>query len=96
MREWYTKGTSSSPGLAFGNATVHVQPKRGCFGAKCDGQVCKILHDPDCPPPHQYLATYHSIEEIFGADVIVQVGTHGNLEFFPGKGVGLSGYVSRM
>jgi cobaltochelatase CobN len=77
-------------GLSFRNATVHVQPKRGCFGARCDGQVCKILHDPDCPPPHQYLATYHWIEDIFGADVIVQVGTHGNLEFLPGKGVGLS------
>ncbi|MFA5330832.1 MAG: cobaltochelatase subunit CobN [Methanoregula sp.] len=77
-------------GLSLGNATVHVQPKRGCFGARCDGQVCKILHDPDCPPPHQYLATYHWIEDIFGADVIVQVGTHGNLEFLPGKGVGLS------
>jgi len=77
-------------GLSFGNATVHVQPKRGCFGARCDGQVCKILHDPDCPPPHQYLATYHWIEDIFGADMIVQVGTHGNLEFLPGKGVGLS------
>ena len=77
-------------GVSFGNATVHVQPKRGCFGARCDGQVCKILHDPDCPPPHQYLATYHWIEDIFGADVIVQVGTHGNLEFLPGKGVGLS------
>jgi cobaltochelatase CobN len=77
-------------GLSFGNATVHVQPKRGCFGARCDGQVCKILHDPDCPPPHQYLATYHWIQDIFGADVIVHVGTHGNLEFLPGKGVGLS------
>ena len=77
-------------GLSFGNATVHVQPKRGCFGARCDGQVCKILHDPDCPPPHQYLATYHWIEDIFGADVIVQVGTHGNSEFLPGKGIGLS------
>ncbi|MEN6609780.1 MAG: cobaltochelatase subunit CobN [Methanoregulaceae archaeon] len=77
-------------GLSLGNATVHVQPKRGCFGSKCDGQVCKILHDPECPPPHQYLATYHWIEDIFGADVIVQIGTHGNLEFLPGKGVGLS------
>jgi cobaltochelatase CobN len=77
-------------GLLLGNATVHVQPKRGCFGARCDGSVCKMLHDPDCPPTHQYLATYHWIEDIFGADVVVQVGTHGNLEFLPGKGVGLS------
>ncbi|WAC05779.1 MAG: cobaltochelatase subunit CobN [Methanoregula sp.] len=77
-------------GISFGNATVHVQPKRGCYGARCDGQVCRILHDPDCPPPHQYLATYYWIRSICGVDVIVHVGTHGNLEFLPGKGLGLS------
>lgn len=77
-------------GLSFGNASVHVQPKRGCYGARCDGSVCKILHDPDCPPPHQYLATYQYIQKIFRADVVVHVGTHGSLEFLPGKGLGLS------
>lgn len=77
-------------GLSYGNATVHVQPKRGCYGARCDGSVCKILHDPDCPPPHQYLATYQYIQTIFRADVVVHVGTHGSLEFLPGKGLGLS------
>lgn len=78
-------------GVRYGNAVVCVQPKRGCAGARCDGRVCKILHDPDIPPPHQYLATYRWLEGEFGADVIVHVGTHGNLEFLPGKGVGLSG-----
>jgi cobaltochelatase CobN len=78
-------------GVQYGNAVVCVQPKRGCAGARCDGQVCKILHDPDIPPPHQYLATYRYLERDFGVDVIVHVGTHGNLEFLPGKGVGLSG-----
>lgn len=78
-------------GVQYGNAVVCVQPKRGCAGARCDGQVCKILHDPDIPPPHQYLATYRYLECDFGADLIVHVGTHGNLEFLPGKGVGLSG-----
>jgi len=77
-------------GVQYGNATVSVQPKRGCYGARCDGEVCKILHDPDCPPPHQYLATYNYLTHIFGADVIIHVGTHGNMEFLPGKGVGLS------
>ncbi len=77
-------------GLKFGHIVVCVQPKRGCAGPRCDGRVCKILHDPDIPPPHQYLATYRYLEEVFGADVIVHVGTHGNLEFLPGKGVGLS------
>lgn len=77
-------------GISFGNAVVCVQPKRGCAGARCDGRVCKILHDPEIPPPHQYLATYRYLENDFGADVIIHVGTHGNLEFLPGKSVGLS------
>ena len=77
-------------GIRYGNALVCVQPKRGCAGARCDGRVCKILHDPQVPPTHQYLATYHYIEEEFGADVVIHVGTHGNLEFLPGKSVALS------
>lgn len=78
------------PGLTFGNVFLCIQPKRGCAGAKCDGKVCKILHDPTCPPPHQWLAVYRWIERELGADVIVHVGTHGYLEFLPGKGCGLS------
>lgn len=77
-------------GVRYGNAVVLVQPKRGCAGARCDGQVCKILHDPDVPPPHQYVATYKWLSREFGAHAVVHVGTHGNLEFLPGKGVGLS------
>ncbi len=77
-------------GIDYGNAVVCVQPKRGCAGARCDGQVCRILHDPDVPPPHQYVATYKWLSRSFNADAVVHVGTHGNLEFLPGKGTGLS------
>ncbi len=77
-------------GISYGNVMIAVQPKRGCYGARCDGEVCKILHDPLCPPTHQYLASYHYYEDIWGADVVVHVGTHGNLEFLPGKGCGMS------
>jgi cobaltochelatase CobN len=77
-------------GVQYGNAAICVQPKRGCAGARCDGQVCKILHDPDIPPPHQYVATYKWLSRAFGADILVHVGTHGNLEFLPGKGAALS------
>jgi len=77
-------------GVSYGNAIVAVQPKRGCYGSRCDGEVCKILHDPLCPPTHQYLATYFYYEEIWGADAVVHVGTHGNLEFLPGKTAGVS------
>jgi len=78
-------------GLDFGNVLVCVQPKRGCAGSRCDGTVCKILHDPDIPPPHQYLATYRWIEKEYGAHAVIHFGTHGTLEFLPGKGAGLSG-----
>lgn len=77
-------------GVQFGNTIVCAQPKRGCMGSKCDGTTCKILHDPHIPPTHQYLATYRWFENVFGADVLIHVGTHGNLEFLPGKSVALS------
>jgi cobaltochelatase CobN len=77
-------------GVRYGNAVVCAQPKRGCAGARCDGEVCKILHDPEVPPPHQYVATYKWLAREFGADVLIHVGTHGNLEFLPGKATGLS------
>ena len=77
-------------GVEYGNAVICAQPKRGCAGPRCDGRVCKILHDPDCPPTHQYVATYRYLEDVWGADVLVHVGTHGNLEFLPGKALGLS------
>ncbi len=75
-------------GVNFGNINVLVEPKRGCYGARCDGQVCRILHDPDIAPTHQCLATYKWAQE--NSDVIISVGTHGYIEFLPGKGVGLS------
>lgn len=77
-------------GVEYGNVVICCQPKRGCAGPRCDGQVCKLLHDPECPPTHQYVATYRYLEEMWGADVLLHVGTHGNLEFLPGKSVGLS------
>jgi cobaltochelatase CobN len=77
-------------GVPLGNAVVCTQPKRGCAGARCDGTACRILHDPALPPSHQYLATYWYLDRVFKADLIVHVGTHGSLEFLPGKGIALS------
>jgi cobaltochelatase CobN len=77
-------------GLSFGNAVVMVQPKRGCYGAKCTGEVCKILHDPTCPPPHQYLATYRYLRDVFKANAVIDIGTDGSTEYLPGKVSGLS------
>jgi len=78
------------PGILFGNVFITPQPKFGCAGAACDGRVCRILHDPKICPPHQWLAVYRWITRVFRADLILHFGTHGYLEFRPGKGVGLS------
>ncbi|BBO81945.1 cobaltochelatase subunit CobN [Desulfosarcina ovata subsp. sediminis] len=77
-------------GIKNGNVFIGVQPKRGCAGSRCDGEVCKILHDPEVPPPHQWLAWHQWLENDFGADVVVHVGTHGVLELLPGKTTALT------
>lgn len=77
-------------GISYGNVLVMTQPKRGCAGSRCDGQVCKILHDPEIPPPYHYFATYQYLVKELKIDAIVHVGTHGTLEFLPGKSVVLS------
>ncbi len=78
------------PGLVFNKVFITPQPKFGCAGPACDGKVCRILHNPTIPPPHQWLAAYRWITRVFKADVVIHFGTHGYLEFRPGKGVGLS------
>ncbi|HYH48565.1 MAG TPA: cobaltochelatase subunit CobN [Acidimicrobiia bacterium] len=72
-------------GLDLGNVIVMVQPPRG-FGEN----PIAVYHSPDLPPTHHYLAAYRWLERTWGADAVVHVGKHGNLEWLPGKGVGLS------
>ncbi len=74
------------PGVVLGNVFIGVQPSRGVHE---DPE--KLYHSKDLPPHHQYLAFYRWVEEVFKADVIIHLGTHGTLEFMPGKEVGLSG-----
>jgi cobaltochelatase CobN len=71
--------------LRSGNVVVMVQPPRG-FGEN----PVAIYHDPDLPPSHHYLAAYRWLATEFGADAVVHVGKHGNLEWLPGKGTGMS------
>ncbi|MBM9468142.1 cobaltochelatase subunit CobN [Nakamurella leprariae] len=72
--------------LRAGNVVVIIQPPRG-FGEN----PVAIYHDPDMPPSHHYLAAYRWLEQEFGAHAVVHLGKHGNLEWLPGKNVGLSG-----
>jgi len=71
--------------LRAGNVVVMIQPPRG-FGEN----PIAIYHDPDLPPSHHYLAAYRWLAEGFAAHAVVHVGKHGNLEWLPGKTVGLS------
>ncbi len=67
------------------NIVILVQPPRG-FGEN----PIAIYHDPDLPPSHHYLATYFWLRHGFGAHAVVHMGKHGNLEWLPGKTVGMS------
>ncbi|MFJ1702652.1 cobaltochelatase subunit CobN [Kitasatospora sp. NPDC088346] len=76
--------------IRSGNLLVLIQPPRG-FGAN----PVAIYHDPDLPPSHHYLAAYRWIAAAqedggFGADAVVHLGKHGNLEWLPGKTAALS------
>jgi cobaltochelatase CobN len=71
--------------LRAGNLVIVVQPPRG-FGEN----PIAIYHDPDLAPTHHYLATYRWLEREFGAHAVVHVGKHGNLEWLPGKNLGMS------
>lgn len=72
------------PGSINGNIFITMQPPRG-FGEDPD----KIYHSPDCAPTHHYLAFYHWLRDIWQADAMMHIGTHGSLEWLPGKGVAM-------
>ncbi|OBZ22603.1 cobaltochelatase subunit CobN [Pseudomonas protegens] len=72
-------------GLRFGLTFVGIQPARGY---QVDPSA--VYHDPDLVPPHGYLAFYFWLRQAYGAHALIHVGKHGNLEWLPGKGVGLS------
>ena len=71
--------------LQAGNLVILVQPPRG-FGEN----PIAIYHDPDLAPSHHYVAVYRWLEREFGAHAVIHVGKHGNLEWLPGKNLGMS------
>lgn len=74
------------PGVRLGNVFIGIQPAR--TGGVWDGD--DHYHDQDLPPHHQYAAYYQWLREEFQADAVVHMGTHGTLEFLPGKTNGLT------
>jgi cobaltochelatase CobN len=74
------------PGIINGNIFIGLQPARGV----CENSG-STYHDKHMPPHHQYISFYRWLEHEFQADAVVHVGTHGTLEFLPGKEKALSG-----
>lgn len=73
------------PGILNGNVFIGLQPARA-FEEKAE----ECYHSTDFVCPHQYIAFYKWVKHIFEADVILHIGTHGTLEWLPGKEKGLS------
>ena len=73
-------------GAEFGNVFVGVQP---AFGY--EGDPMRLLFTKGFAPTHAFSAFYRWIREEFSADAVLHFGTHGALEFMPGKQAGLSG-----
>ncbi|QDR79071.1 cobaltochelatase subunit CobN [Sporomusa termitida] len=82
---FHYEGQLLVPGLLNGNIFITVQPPRGF-----SEDPGKLYHSPDCAPTHHYLAYYYWLRDIWQADAVVHVGTHGTLEWLPGKAAGLA------
>jgi magnesium chelatase subunit H len=72
-------------GAQFGNVFVGIQP---AFGY--EGDPMRLLFEKGFAPTHAFAAFYRWIREDFGANAVLHFGTHGSLEFMPGKQSGLS------
>jgi len=71
-------------GAAFGNVFVGLQPSFGY-----EGDPMRLLFESGFAPTHAFSAFYRWLREDFRADALLHFGTHGALEFMPGKQAGL-------
>jgi magnesium chelatase subunit H len=73
-------------GASFGNVMVGIQPALGY-----EGDPMRLLFEHGQAPTHAFSAFYRYLREDFGAHAVLHFGTHGALEFMPGKQAGMSG-----
>lgn len=73
-------------GAHFGNVFVGIQP---AFGF--EGDPMRLLFEGNFAPTHAFSAFYRYIREDFAAHGVLHFGTHGALEFMPGKQAGMTG-----
>ena len=68
-----------------GNILIALQPLRS------EEMNDTVIHDRNTPPPAAYQAFYRWLRDDYQADAVVHVGTHGTLEFLPGRESAMSG-----
>jgi magnesium chelatase subunit H len=73
-------------GKQFGNVFIGIQPTFGY-----EGDPMRLLFSRSASPHHGFAAYYTYLEHIWQADAVLHFGTHGSLEFMPGKQMGMSG-----
>ena len=73
-------------GKQFGNIMIAVQPSFGY-----EGDPMRLLFEKGLSPTHAFSAFYRYLREDFKANAVLHFGTHGALEFMPGKQSGMSG-----
>ncbi|MGF1479102.1 MAG: magnesium chelatase subunit H [Cyanophyceae cyanobacterium] len=73
-------------GKQFGNVFIGVQPTFGY-----EGDPMRLLFSRSASPHHGFAAYYTYLNQIWQADAVLHFGTHGSLEFMPGKQMGMSG-----
>jgi magnesium chelatase subunit H len=73
-------------GLTLENIFIGVQPTFGF-----EGDPMRMMMARNGSPHHGFMGFYTYLSKILNADGVIHFGTHGSLEFMPGKQIGLSG-----
>lgn len=90
LGDFYTREKDGAQQLAvtridLGNIVLLPQPTQGT-----GENSFAAVHGANPVPPQHYIASYLWVQKGFGADAMIHFGTHGSLEFIPGKQVALS------
>ena len=80
----FIEGAFRFRALRTGHLTLALQPDRG----RRDARKAEY-HDAGLPPRHGYVAFYLWLRRVEKIDALIHCGTHGTLEWLPGKPVAL-------
>ncbi|HET6889884.1 MAG TPA: cobaltochelatase subunit CobN [Pyrinomonadaceae bacterium] len=72
-------------GITIGKVFIGVQPTFGY-----EGDPMRLMMARGGAPHHGFMSFYTYLSRVLDVDAVIHVGTHGSLEFMPGKQVGMS------